>query len=120
MPEISGFEVLRRLKARSMPGAFRSSSFELSTSSTVSYTHRERARGYLTQTVRSDLAAGAHRRVAGKKSLHDREKKFITDLEQKRRARRLAAQRLPLSIVNGMRDGGMVVADSVAEATHLF
>ena len=56
-----------------------------------------------------------------KKRLRDREKKFITDLElEKARSESLLLNILPLSIVNRMRNGEMVIADSVAEATILF
>ena len=56
-----------------------------------------------------------------KKWLRDREKKFIPDLEQENtRSETLLLNILPLSIINRMRNGEMVIADSVAEATILF
>ena len=122
MPEMSGFEGVAPAEGC---GACQPHSghrhFSARRARQCGALHRGGRRGLSDQTVQSDLAAGTHRRVVGKKCLRDREKKFVTDLEQeKARSETLLLNILPLSIVNRMRNGEMVIADSVAEATILF
>jgi class 3 adenylate cyclase len=79
------------------------------------------AEDYLTKPFNPILLRARIGASLEKKRLRDREKKFITDLEQeKARSETLLLNILPLSIVNRMRNGEMVIADSVAEATILF
>jgi adenylate cyclase len=79
------------------------------------------AEDYLTKPFNPILLRARIGASLEKKWLRDREKKFVTDLEQeKTRSETLLLNILPLSIVNRMRNGEMVIADSVAEATILF
>jgi len=122
MPEMSGFEVLRRLKAsdhsRDIPVIVISALDELDS---VVRCIEAGAEDYLTKPFNPTLL---HARVDAsleKKWLRDREKKFVTDLEQeKRRSESLLLNILPQSIVNRMRDGETTIADRVREATILF
>jgi adenylate cyclase len=122
MPEMSGFEVLRRLKAAEhtshIPVIVISALDELDS---VVHCIEAGAEDYLTKPFNPILLRARIGASLEKKWLRDREKKFVTDLEQeKARSETLLLNILPLSIVNRMRNGEMVIADSVAEATILF
>lgn len=122
MPEMSGFEVLRRLKAAEhtshIPVIVISALDELDS---VVRCIEAGAEDYLTKPFNPILLRARIGASLEKKWLRDREKKFITDLQQeKARSETLLLNILPLSIVNRMRNGEMVIADSVAEATILF
>ena len=122
MPEMSGFEVLRRLKAAEhashIPVIVISALDELDS---VVHCIEAGAEDYLTKPFNPILLRARIGASLEKKCLRDREKKFVTDLEQeKARSETLLLNILPLSIVNRMRNGEMVIADSVAEATILF
>ena len=83
--------------------------------------HRSGRRGLSTKPFNPILLRARIGASLEKKWLRDREKKFITDLQQeKTRSETLLLNILPRSIVDRMRNGEMVIADSVAEATILF
>jgi class 3 adenylate cyclase len=122
MPEMSGFEVLRRLKAAEhtshIPVIVISALDELDS---VVRCIEAGAEDYLTKPFNPILLRARITASLEKKWLRDREKKFISDLQQeKARSETLLLNILPPSIVNRMRNGEMVIADSVAEATILF
>ena len=122
MPEMSGFEVLRRLKAseqtRDIPVIVISALDELES---VVRCIEAGAEDYLTKPFNPTLLRARVDASLEKKWLRDREKKFIADLEQeKRRSESLLLNILPQSIVNRMRDGETTIADRVREATILF
>jgi adenylate cyclase len=122
MPEMSGFEVLRRLKAAEhtshIPVIVISALDEIDS---VVRCIEAGAEDYLTKPFNPILLRARIGASLEKKWLRDREKKFITDLQQeKARSETLLLNILPLGIVNRMRNGEMVIADSVAEATILF
>ena len=122
MPEMSGFEVLRRLKAaehtRHIPVIVISALDELDS---VVRCIEAGAEDYLTKPFNPILLSARIGASLEKKWLRDREKKFVADLEQeKARSETLLLNILPQSIVNRMRNGEMVIADRVAEATILF
>ena len=122
MPEMSGFEVLRRLKAaehtRQIPVIVISALDELDS---VVRCIEAGAEDYLTKPFNPILLSARIGASLEKKWLRDREKKFVADLEQeKARSETLLLNILPQSIINRMRNGEMVIADRVAEATILF
>ena len=122
MPEMSGFEVLRRLKAsdqsRDIPVIVISALDELDSVVRCIETGTE---DYLTKPFNPTLLRARVDASLEKKWLRDREKQFIADLEhEKRRSESLLLNILPQSIVNRMRDGETTIADSVKEATILF
>ena len=122
MPEMSGFEVLRRLKAAEhtshIPVIVISALDELDS---VVRCIEAGAEDYLTKPFNPILLRARIGASLEKKWLRDREKKFVADLEQeKARSETLLLNILPQSIVNRMRDGEMVIADRIAEATILF
>jgi len=122
MPEMSGFEVLRRLKATEhtshVPVIMISALDELDS---VVRCIEAGAEDYLPKPVNPILLRARIGACLEKKRLRDREKQFIADLEQeKRRSETLLLNILPQSIVNRMRDGEIVIADHVAEVTILF
>ena len=122
MPEMSGFEVLRRLKAAEhtshIPVIVISALDELDS---VVRCIEAGAEDYLTKPFNPILLRARIGASLEKKWLRDREKKFVADLEQeKARSETLLLNILPQSIVNRMRNGEMVIADRVAEATILF
>jgi class 3 adenylate cyclase len=122
MPEMSGFEVLRRLKAseqtRDIPVIVISALDELDS---VVRCIEAGAEDYLTKPFNPTLLRARVDASLEKKWLRDREKKFIADLEQeKRRSESLLLNILPQSIVNRMREGETTIADRVREATILF
>ena len=122
MPEMSGFEVLRRLKATEqtshIPVIVISALDELDS---VVRCIEAGAEDYLTKPFNPTLLRARIGASLEKKWLRDREKKFVAELEQeKARSETLLLNILPQSIVNRMRNGEMVIADRVAEATILF
>ena len=122
MPQMSGFEVLRRLKAAEhsshVPVIVISALDELDS---VVRCIEAGAEDYLTKPFNPVLLRARIDASLEKKWLRDREKKFIANLEQeKRRSETLLLNILPQSIVNRMRDGELVIADRIAEATVLF
>jgi adenylate cyclase len=122
MPEMSGFQVLRRLKAAEhtshIPVIVISVLDELDS---VVRCIEAGAEDYLTKPLNPILLRARIAASLEKKWLRDREKKFVSDLQQeKARSETLLLNILPPSIVKRMRNGEMVIADSVAEATILF
>ena len=122
MPEMSGFEVLRRLKAAEhtsdIPVIVISALDELDS---VVRCIEAGAEDYLTKPFNPILLRARIGASLEKKWLRDREKKFVADLEQeKARSETLLLNILPQSIVNRMRNGEMVIADRIGEATILF
>jgi adenylate cyclase len=122
MPRMSGFEVLRRLKAgehtRHIPVIVISALDEIDSAVRCIQAGAE---DYLTKPfnpilLRARIAASLER-----KWLRDREKKFVADLEdEKGRYESLLLNILPRPIVKRMRNGEAVIADHIAEATILF
>ena len=122
MPEMSGFEVLRRLKADErtshIPVIVISALDELDT---VVRCIEAGAEDYLSKPFNPVLLRARVGASLEKKWLRDREKKFIADLEQeKQRSETLLLNILPQKIVDRMRGGETVIADRVLEATILF
>jgi adenylate cyclase len=122
MPEMSGFEVLRRLKATEhtgdIPVIVISALDELDS---VVRCIEAGAEDYLTKPFNPILLRARIDASLERKRLRDREKKFVADLEQeKARSETLLLNILPRSIVNRMRNGEMTIADQIAEATILF
>ena len=122
MPEMSGFEVLRRLKAAEhishIPVIVISALDELDS---VVRCIEAGAEDYLTKPFNPILLRARIGASLEKKWLRDREKKFVADLErEKARSETLLLNILPQSIVNRMRNGEMVIADRIGEATILF
>jgi adenylate cyclase len=122
MPEMNGFEVLRRLKAAEhtshVPVIIISALDELDS---VVRCIEAGAEDYLTKPFNPILLRARIGACLEKKWLRDREQKFIRDLDlEKRRSEALLLNILPQSIVTRMRDGEMVIADRFSEATILF
>ena len=122
MPEMSGFEVLRRLKAaehtNDIPVIVISALDELDS---VVRCIEAGAEDYLTKPFNPILLRARIGASLEKKWLRDREKKFIADLEREKvRSETLLLNILPQSIVNRLRNGETVIADSITEATILF
>jgi adenylate cyclase len=122
MPGMSGFEVLRRLKATErtshIPVIVISALDELDS---VVRCIEAGAEDYLTKPFNSVLLRARVGASLEKKWLRDREKKFIADLEQeKRRSEALLLNILPQKIVDRIRDGEKVIADRILGATILF
>jgi class 3 adenylate cyclase/CheY-like chemotaxis protein len=122
MPGMSGFEVLRRLKAAEqtnhIPVIMISALDELDS---VVRCIEAGAEDYLTKPFNPILLRARLAASLEKKWLRDREKKFIADLEQeKRRSEALLLNILPQKIVDRIRDGEKVIADRILEATILF
>lgn len=122
MPEMSGFEVLRRLKAAEhtghIPVIVISALDELDS---VVRCIEAGAEDYLTKPFNPTLLRARIGASLERKWLRDREKKFVADLEQeKKRSEALLLNILPQSVVNRMRNGEMTIADHIAEATILF
>ncbi|HXC28674.1 MAG TPA: adenylate/guanylate cyclase domain-containing protein, partial [Stellaceae bacterium] len=122
MPEMSGFEVLRRLKAAQhsgdIPVIVISALDELDS---VVRCIEAGAEDYLTKPFNPILLRARIGASLEKKWLRDREKQFVADLQQeKARSETLLLNILPRSIVDRMRNGEMVIADSISEATILF
>jgi adenylate cyclase len=122
MPEMSGFEVLRRLKEAEhtshIPVIVISALDELDSAVRCIEAGAE---DYLTKPFNPVVLRARVGASLEKKWLRDREKKFIADLErEKRRSESLLLNILPQSIVNRMRDGETTIADRVREATILF
>ncbi len=122
MPEISGFEVLTRLKAaehtRHVPVIVISALDELDS---VVRCIEAGAEDYLTKPFDPVLLRARINASLERKYLRDREKQFIADLErEKGRSETLLLNILPESIVGRMRDGETSIADRIAESTILF
>ncbi len=122
MPEMSGFEVLRRLKAMEhtgdIPVIVISALDELDS---VVRCIEAGAEDYLTKPFNPILLQARIDASLERKHLRDRERKFVADLEQeKARSETLLLNILPQSIVTRMRNGEMTIADQIAEATILF
>jgi adenylate cyclase len=122
MPEMSGFEVLRRLKAAEhsshIPVIVISALDELDS---VVRCIEAGAEDYLTKPFNPVLLRARIGASLEKKWLRDRQQQFVADLEQeKARSETLLLNILPQSIVDRMRNGEMVIADRIAEATILF
>jgi len=122
MPEMSGFELLRRLKASEhtahIPVIVISALDELDS---VVRCIEAGAEDYLTKPFNPILLRARIGASLERKWLRDREKKFIADLErEKKRSETLLLNILPQSIVDRMRNGEMTIADQIAEATILF
>ena len=122
MPEMNGFEVLRRLKAtehtRDLPVIVISALDELDS---VVRCIESGAEDYLTKPFNPVLLHARTNASLEKKRLRDREKKFIHDLEQERqRSESLLLNILPQVVVERMREGESVIADRVRDATILF
>jgi adenylate cyclase len=122
MPEMSGFEVLRRLKATEqtshIPVIVISALDEIDS---VVRCIEAGAEDYLTKPFNPTLLRARIGASLEKKWLRDREKEFVAELErEKERSETLLLNILPQSIVNRMRSGEMVIADRIAEATILF
>ena len=122
LPEMSGFEVLRRLKpaeqTNDIPVIVISALDELDS---VVRCIEAGAEDYLPKPVNPVLLRARVRASLEKKWLHDREKKLFADLEQqKRRSEALLLNILPQGIVNRLRNGETVIADRISAATILF
>jgi class 3 adenylate cyclase/CheY-like chemotaxis protein len=122
MPEMNGFEVLRRLKAAEhashIPVIMISALDEIDS---VVRCIEAGAEDYLAKPFNPVLLRARISASLEKKFLRDREKKFIADLEQeKRRSENLLLHILPQSIINRMRGGELVIADRIVDATILF
>jgi len=122
MPEMSGFEVLRRLKAAAhtghIPVIVISALDELDS---VVRCIEAGAEDYLTKPFNPTLLRARISASLEKKWLRDREKRFVAELErEKERSETLLLNILPPSIVERMRNGETVIADRIAEATILF
>ena len=122
MPEMNGFEVLRRLKSaqhtRHVPVIVISALDELDS---VVRCIEAGAEDYLTKPFDPILLRARIGACLEKKWLRDREQKFVGDLDlEKRRSDALLLNILPQSIVTRMRNGEMVIADRFTEATILF
>jgi adenylate cyclase len=122
MPEMSGFEVLRRLKADQRTGHIPVIVISaLDEIDSVVRCIEAGAEDYLTKPFNPVLLRARVGASLEKKWLRDREKQFIADLEQeKQRSETLLLNILPRKIVDRMRGGETVIADRVAEATILF
>jgi adenylate cyclase len=122
MPEMNGFEVLRRLKATEhtshVPVIVISALDELDS---VVRCIESDAEDYLTKPFNPVLLRARISASLEKKRLRDREKKFIQDLEQERqRSESLLLNILPQSVIARMRDGEKIIADRIIDATILF
>lgn len=122
MPEISGFEVLTRLKGDErtahIPVIVISALDELDS---VVRCIEAGADDYLPKPFDPILLRTRINSSLEKKWLRDREKKFIADLEtEKKKSETLLLNILPSSIVSRMREGELKIADRVQESTILF
>jgi adenylate cyclase len=122
MPEMNGFEVLRRLKATEhtshVPIIVISALDELDS---VVRCIESGAEDYLTKPFNPVLLRARISASLEKKRLRDREKKFIQDLERERqRSESLLLNILPQIVIDRMRDGEKVIADRITDATILF
>jgi class 3 adenylate cyclase len=122
MPDMSGYEVLRRLKAadhtRHLPVIVISALDELDS---VVRCIEAGAEDYLTKPFNPILLHARIDASLEKKRLRDREQQFVQDLERERqRSESLLLNILPQGIVDRLRDGETVIADRVDEATILF
>jgi adenylate cyclase len=121
MPDMSGFEVLRRLKASDRSGHIPVIVISaLDDIDAVVRCIEAGAEDYLTKPFNPVLLRARIGASLERKWLRDREKQFIADLEQeKARSESLLLNILPQRIVERLRNGE-VIADYIAEATILF
>jgi len=122
MPEMNGFEVLRRLKAAEhtshLPVIVISALDELDS---VVRCIENGAEDYLIKPFDPVLLRARIDASLERKRLRDQERKFIVDLEQeRRRSESLLLNILPEKIVKRLRGGESVIADRIEEATILF
>ncbi|RDV04958.1 adenylate/guanylate cyclase domain-containing protein [Undibacter mobilis] len=122
MPELSGFDVLTRLKGddatRHIPVIVISALDELDS---VVRCIEAGAEDFLSKPFDPILLRTRINSSLEKKWLRDREKKFVADLEtEKRKSETLLLNILPHSIVRRMREGELKIADQVHESTILF
>jgi adenylate cyclase len=122
MPEMSGFEVLSRLKAgeetRHIPVIMISALDEID--STVRCIEAG-AEDYLAKPFDPVLLRARIDASLEKKRLRDREQAILAELRaEKERSEALLLNILPRSIVDRMRRGETVIADRIEEATILF
>lgn len=122
MPEMSGFEVLRRLKSAQhtshVPVIVISALDELDS---VVRCIEAGAEDFLTKPFDPILLRARIGACIEKKWLRDREKKFVEELDlERRRSDALLLNILPQSIITRMRRGEMSIADRFTEATILF
>ena len=122
MPEMSGFEMLRRLKAAEhtnhIPVIVISALDDLDSAVRCIEAGAE---DYLTKPFNPILLRARIGASLERKWLRDREEKFVADPErEKERSEALLLNILPQGIVNRMRSGETAIADQVAAATILF
>jgi len=122
MPEIGGYEVLKRLKAeertKHIPVIVISALDELDS---VVRCIEAGAEDYLPKPFDPVLLRTRIDSSLEKKWLRDREKQFIAELErEKHKSETLLLNILPQSIADRMRNGELVIADMVTESTILF
>jgi class 3 adenylate cyclase len=122
LPEMGGFEVLRRLKGadhtKDIPVIMISALDELDS---VVRCIEGGAEDYLVKPFNPVLLRARIDASLEKKHLRDREKKFIEDIDQERkRSEALLLNILPQEVIRRLRGGEMVIADRIDEATILF
>lgn len=122
MPQMSGFEVLRRLKAaghtRHIPVIVISALDELDSAVRCIEAGAE---DYLTKPFNPVLLQARIGASLERKWLRDREKAAAADLElEKQRYEDLLLNILPQPIVRRIRDGEVLIADHFVDATILF
>ncbi|HJU15986.1 MAG TPA: adenylate/guanylate cyclase domain-containing protein [Stellaceae bacterium] len=122
MPGISGFEVLRRLKAaeatRHIPVVMISALDEIDS---IVRSIEAGAEDYLPKPFNPVLLRARINASLEKKRLRDREQAAILALRaEKEHSETLLLNILPKTIVMRMRNGERVIADRIAEATILF
>ena len=122
MPEMSGFEVLSRLKAseetRHIPVIMISALDEIDSAVRCIEAGAE---DYLAKPFDPVLLRARIDASLEKKRLRDREQAILAELRaEKERSEALLLNILPRSIVDRMRRGETVIADRVEEATILF
>ncbi|MGH6674401.1 MAG: adenylate/guanylate cyclase domain-containing protein [Xanthobacteraceae bacterium] len=122
MPGMSGFELLGRLKAaqhtRHVPVIVISALDELDSAVRCIESGAE---DYLIKPINPTLLRARIGASLDRKRLRDREKKFTADLEEeKERYQSLLLNILPQPVVTRIRNGELMIADQIMEATILF